>query len=69
MERVLWIRGKSGAKEKRGSNQHAAITEAIRILSDPGAHAAFRSICSVLAYMPDAPPWAEWAKFAKPLLR
>ena len=29
MECVLWIREKSGSKEKSGSNQHVAITKAI----------------------------------------
>ena len=38
MERVLWIREKSGSKEKSESNQHVAITKAICILGDPGAH-------------------------------
>ena len=51
MECVLRIREKSGSKEKSGYNQHVAITKAIHIFEDAGAHAGIRCVCLVLAYM------------------
>ena len=45
---AMWIRWKSGSKEKGGSNQHVAITKAIRILADLDVHTGFRRICWVL---------------------